>query len=323
MREAFGFVRAAPEPDALLVGGDSADAVTLDPERLAARWRARSIASDVFVPELLPLLFPPERVAALQTEIERGSDARLASTDDRPVSLLHALTVRQQVAQSVWALALGWASRHRAMLALACLVPSLLLLGLQRALGARRALVVATAHATAATGACGMAWSLMLFFSFQTRVGALYSEIGALAALFMLGLAVGAARAARGCSLRKAQAIALVAAVVVALALSVLGSLPPWPWLLAPLHGVLLVGAGAATGGLFPSAASTLLRSGVGVVGSAGLLEIADHAGAAAAALIAAVLLLPALGLVLTGLLLLVLQVLAMVAARLAPGGGH
>jgi predicted membrane-bound spermidine synthase len=322
LRDAFGVVLTAPEPDALLVAGDSADAVTLDPERLAARWRARAIESEVFAAELLPLLFPSERVAALQTEIERASEATAASTDDRPVSLLHALTVRQQVAQSSWALALGWAARHPASLALACLVPSLLLLGLQRAVGARRGLAVAAAHATAATGGCGMAWSLILFFSFQTRVGALYSEIGALSALFMLGLAAGGARAARGKSLREAQAMALGASVLLAVALSVLGSLALWPRAAGALHALLLVGAGAATGGLFPSAANALLGRGARVAGSAGWVETADHAGAALAALIAAALLLPALGLVLTGLVLVAIQTLAMVATSQAPEGG-
>jgi len=322
MREAFGFVLTAPEPDALMVAGNSADAVTLDPERLAARWRARGVQSEVFAAELLPLLFAPERMATLQTEIERASEQTAASTDDRPVSMLHALTVRQQIAQSAWALALGWSGQHRAWLVLACLVPSLLLLALQRGLRGRRALSVSAAHATAVTGGCGMVWSLMLFFSFQTRVGALYSEIGALSALFMLGLAAGGARAARGLSLRAAQAFALVASVVLAVAMSVLGSLPLWPWMLGALHALLLVGAGAATGAVFPSAASALLGRGVPVARSAGLVEIADHAGAALGALIAAVLLLPVLGLALSGLVLVAAQSLATVATWLAPSEG-
>lgn len=320
LRQAFPVVHAVAEPDALLVAGDSPVTATLDPDRLAARWRARTVASDTFVPELLPLLFPPERVAALKSDLERASRNAALSSDDRPVSLLHALTVRQQIAQSAWAPVLGWSSRHPALLALACVVPSLLLLAMQRALGRRRALAAAAVHATAITGGCGMAWSLMLFFSFQTRVGALYSEIGALSALFMLGLAAGGARSARAASLRQAQAIALVAAVLLAFGFWVLGEITAWPRLLAVLHGLLLVGAGMATGGLFPSAANALLERGRPLSGAASAIEIADHAGAALAALFAAVLLVPALGLGLTALLLIVLQGLAMGAVVTADG---
>ncbi|MBI4705449.1 MAG: hypothetical protein HY744_30510, partial [Deltaproteobacteria bacterium] len=166
----FPVVHAAPALGGLLVAGLAPAAITLAPEPLAARYRARGLTSELFAPELLPLLFPPERAAALEGELRRAAAGVDASSDDRPVSLLYALSVRQQVARSAWATVLDWAAAHPAWLVLVFLCPGLLLLFRQLALRPARDPAAAALHATAATGACGMAWSLLLFFSFQTRV---------------------------------------------------------------------------------------------------------------------------------------------------------
>ncbi len=55
----------------------------------------------------------------------------------------------------------------------------------------------AASHAVAVVGAAGMGWWLVVLFSFQTQAGALYGQLGALAAIFMLGLAIGATLAPR------------------------------------------------------------------------------------------------------------------------------
>jgi spermidine synthase len=326
LREVFPVVHAAPGPDGLLVAGNSPDSVTLDPPRLAARWRARTIQSDVFVPELLPLLFPPERVATLEGELARDAANVTSTSDDRPVSFLHALRVRQQLARSAWAGLLDWSASHPARLALAGLAPSLLLLVWLLVLRPRRGSAVAAVHATAVTGACGMAWSLMLFFSFQTRVGALYSQLGMLTGVFMLGLAAGGAWAARRVACRglllRAQAVSLAAAALLAFSFAAVGILTSWPLVLAIVHALLLAVAGGATGVLVPSAAAALLERGAQAQSAAGLVELADHGGAALAALVAAVLFVPVFGLKLAALLLVVLQALALAATAGAARGG-
>ena len=319
LREVFPVVHAAPGPDGLLVAGYASDAVTLDPQVLTSRCRRRGIASDVFVPELLPLLFPPERVATLELELAQAAASAAPTTDNRPVSFIHALTVRQQIANSGWTPLLEWASRNPVLLGLVALLPSLLLLLWQLLVRPQRALAAAVVHATAVTGACGMAWSLLLFFSLQTRVGLLYSQLGALTALFMLGLAVGGAWSTRsGASLPRAQALAVAAAALVAFAFCAFGWFAAWPAALAVAHAVLLAVAGAAAGMLFPAAASALLERGAQARVAAGLVEFADHAGAAGAALFAAVLLIPVLGLAQAAAVLVGLQLLALVVTAVA-----
>jgi hypothetical protein len=327
--EVFGVVLATPGPEALFVAGQSAAAVTLDPVTLAARWRERALASEVFVPELLALSWPKERVASLARELDRAAAAVGPTRDDRPVSFLHAITLRQEVAGSAWVPLLARAAAHPGAVAAGALVPSLVLVVWLAVLRPRRARELGALHATAVTGACGMAWSLMLFFSFQTRMGALYSELGALSAVFMLGLAWGGAWAgragARAPSLLRAQTVTLVVAALLAAALPALDRLSGWPVALGAAHVLLLGLSGVATGALLPSAARVLIASGRQPGTTAAAVALVDHLGAALAALFAAVLFVPVLGLAQTALLLFAWQLVAVLAGRLAlrPGAAR
>lgn len=294
--EVFPVVRAAPGPPGLLVAGVDPDAVTLEPERLAARYRSRGLESEVFVPELFPLRFPPERVATLERELAAGARELGPSRDDRPRALLRALVRRQELGGSGGAALLAWGAAHPGWLALATLGPSALAVLIAAARRRAAARLVAV-HATLATGAAGMALSLMLLFSYQTRVGALYSELGALSGAFMLGLGLGGAWAARGRSLLAASLAATASAAAITVALRAIDALGvPGP-ALGAAHGLLLLLAGAGTGAVFPAAAGALLARGGDARRAAASIELADHAGAALAALAAPLLLVPVLGL--------------------------
>jgi spermidine synthase len=330
LQKVFPVVHAGPGPDGLLLAGTDAAAVTLDPDLLARRFQERAIDSEVFVPQLFPILFPPERVASQQSALEEASRRYPASRDERPVSFLHAMALRQQQATSFVAPLFGRAARAAPLaIAALALLPSLLILA---RLGLRRkrngALPLAAVHALTVTGGCGMAWSLLVLFSYQTRVGALYGRIGLLAALFMLGLACGGFFLARGAELEPARARrwltvvnagALFFALLVPGALHVLGS-PALgrPGLLTLLHGLLLLVAGIATGALFPVAAGVLLAAKRGVRATASSVEAADHAGAAIAALAGGVFFIPVLGLTGSAWLLAALQAAALLGIGLA-----
>jgi len=313
---ALPVVRATPGPDTLLVAGRSADAVTLDPAVLAARWRERGVASSSFDPAVLPVLLAPDRVAAQEAALRSAEASAEASRDDRPISFLHALARRQQTTAGPWGRVVSAAGRTPpgALVALAFL-PSLALLGRLLVVGpvARRA-AAAASHAVAVVGAAGMGWWLLVLFSFQARAGALYGQLGALTAAFMLGLALGATLAPRATFARDERDGASLPGAVRALRLSV-GAAALFalalPFAIAAAgraaaggvgwallgHGALLLAAGAATGGVFPIAAEVRLAAGEGPGDAAGRLETADHVGAAAAALLGAVLFVPLLGL--------------------------
>jgi spermidine synthase len=327
LRAVFPVVRATPGPDGLLVAGFDSSAVTLDPAVLAARFRARGIASESFAPELFPLLLEPGNVAGVETALATASRRVPASSDDRPVSLLFALARRQRETASLVGRAAAALGRLPApLLGALVLLPSAALA--LRAFAARPPPRKAALHAVAATGAAGMAVSFLLLLSFQTREGALYGALGGLTAAFMLGLAAGAAAArhrvgARGPAVRPSLLAALLAAggvfSAIAVALPALAGLSTVsPFAAFGGHAGLLLLAGGATGALFPVATGVLLAEGNDAGTSAALFEGADHLGAALAALLAGVALVPALGMSATGLLAGAIVLLAAVEASRA-----
>jgi spermidine synthase len=339
LKAVFPVVRAGPGPDGILLAGPDPAAATLDPRTLADRWGVLSVAARAFAPEMFGMIFPVERVRAQEAALARAAASVPASRDGRPVSFLHALSRRQRITGG---LAGGLLSRlagiRRPVLALLPLLPSLLVLawitlGIFRKGSAhgrpgvllRRAGV----HAVGVTGACGMVWGLLLLFSFQTRAGALYGQLGLLTGLFMLGLALGGAAAARAASapvervrswLLATSGLALAFAVMVALVLPVLGRVAPGALgLTATLHGSLLLLAGAVTGSAFPAAAGAQLAAGRGAADAAGVVESADHAAAAVAALLGAVLFIPVFGLTATAYLLAAMEGVAVAVVAMTP----
>ena len=336
MRQVLPIVHATPGPDALLVAGWNAEAVTVDPAVLAERWDRRGIATDSFGGVLLPTLLPPARVAEQEAALLDASARVTPSRDDRPASFLHALARRQSMTAGPGGRVFNVAIRMSAWtIALLALAPSLLALAWLwlSAASPERRIAFAASHAVAVTGAAGMGFSLLLLLSFQTRVGALYGTLGALAAVFMLGLALGATMAHRavvsadvGREAASGLLLVLASTLVYAFAL-------PWtlraavqasaPGLISALlaHGALLLAGGVVTGALFPVASAVRLQSGDDASAAAGRLESADHAGAGAAALVGAVLLIPRLGLARTAWLLAALLVLALVGVAVARRG--
>lgn len=320
LRAAFPVVRVTPGPDSLLVAGFDAAAVTLDPSVVAARFRQRRIESSSFAAELFPLFLEPGNVARIEAALDDASRRVPPGRDDRPGSLLHALARRQRETASLPGRGLGALGRlPPVLLVTLVLLPSAAFVA--RGLAVRPSLRLTALHATAATGAAGMAVSFLLLLSYQTREGALYGALGALTAGFMLGLAAGAA-AARGVTATRRPAgrpalrlVLLLAATVFAGIAALLPALEglskgPPPLALA-VHAALLLAAGAATGALFPVVSLALLGSGQDAGAAAASFEAADHLGAAIAALLAGVVLVPALGMTATGLLAAALVLLA------------
>ena len=326
LRAVFPVVRATPGPDTLLVAGFDPGAVTLDPVLLATRFGSRRVGADAFDPGLFALLVEPVNVARLEAALEAASRAVPASRDDRPVSLLHALARRQRETASLAGRGLGALGRLPApFLAAVVLLPSALLAA--RSLRAPSRLRRAARHAVVATGAGSLAVSFLLLLSYQEREGALYGALGALTAAFLAGAAAGSAAARRLLSARAPARGALPAALggaalvfgTSALAPGVLSQLPSLPSaVVLAAHAALLLAAGSATGALFPIATDFLLDSGVDGTEAAALFESADHLGAAASALLAGVVLVPALGMRATGLLAAALVLLAAVDAARA-----
>jgi hypothetical protein len=140
-----------------------------------------------------------------------------------------------------------------------------------------------------------MGWWLLLIATWQATRGSVYSEIGALTAIFMAGLAGGAALACRWS--HPARRLTPVLAAGGTLSLLIAGGIAiRFPFVTVPL---LLIAGGALTGAAFPA---LIALSGLDVRRGAGIAFAADEVGAAAAAVIVGIIAIPWAGLTATAL---------------------
>ena len=284
--EVFPRVLAVPGENVLLVAGGAALAATVDPAELERRWRARGIADERFAPEMLELLVDPGRAADLARRIDAA--AAPANTREHPRAVLLAAGLLEARGRpSLLGLSRTLEGRPATPLGLALLVASAAVL----ALSLRRRSATATA---AVVGACSMGWWLLLIAAWQSTLGSVYAEIGALNAAFMAGLAAGSLAAARWPRAASRLPHLLLGGALLSglLAAGVAFHLP------ALTIPVLLAAGGALTGAAFAGVAELAGRG--DTRRGAGLAFAADEAGAAVAALVVGILALPWAGMTAT-----------------------
>lgn len=160
----------------------------------------------------------------------------------------------------------------------------------------------------ATTGFCGMALEILLIFVFQSLYGYVYTRMGLIVAMFMLGLVLGAssgrimARGRRWCSW---LAIAGVELLLVIFSLAIprvvgMASLPGGAdqlllWYEVAIYlAVVLIGW--AVGAEFPLGNRLFCDAGGTVGAAAAITDASDHIGAAMGCLVMGVILIPILG---------------------------
>lgn len=299
LRRVFPRVVAVPGESILLVAGGDAAELTANPDVLRERWRARHIVDPMFDPEMLELLVDPLRATDLQGVVD-AADAPV-NTINRPRAVLLAAGLQEaRSGSSLLTVSRALEGMVATPLAVAVAVAVVLVIG--------GSLVSRTTSITTAAvaGACSMGWWLLLFAAWQSTLGSVYAEVGALTAAFMAGLAAGSIAASRAEHPTARLPALLVAAAVLS------GALAAGIALVAPavVVPVLLATGGALTGAVFAGVANMAgrgqTRRGAGVAFSA------DEAGAAAAALVVGIIALPWAGMAATatGLALLALAAL-------------
>ncbi len=305
LRREFPRVLAAPGTRLTFLASDALGAPTVDPAELARRFEGRRLArSDWFTPHHFRVLLPAERVAWLRGVLARSEPA-WENTERRPVS--HLLNLR------VWDLATGgrlrgWLDAVEALniIRLAGIVLAVLLVWLviHRFLTDRRAAGWPAAAGAAVGvflfGFMGMGLEILLLYRVQNLFGYVYSMLGALVGVFMLGLAGGAwwmdrrmnwpaARMARWAFLLlpgAGMALCVTVAIVIAGRSA------------ATLAGIVvtMLSAGVLTGLYFPLAARLQMEVAGTPATVAGRINACDHLGALAGAGLTGLLFLPALG---------------------------
>jgi spermidine synthase len=303
LREVFPQLEALPGGEILLIAGGPEAQLDLDPDRLSERLRSRGLEGSELIPEMIPLFIDHERADTL-TEWLEGT-ARI-NTISRPRAVMLAGGLHEARSKpAVLRLILDLERRSAWPLAAALGIAVFCLL----AMGfSHRPPIFTTA---AAVGFGSMGWWLLLIASWQATRGSVYSEIGALTAIFMAGLAGGAGFACKWSS--PTRSLPFVLAAGATLSLLIAGGIA----ILFPLAAVpvLLIAGGGLTGAAFPGLTAL---SGHASRRGAGIAFAADEVGAAAGALVVGIFAIPWAGLTATAWGLAALQLTAIPAVLMA-----
>ena len=327
LKQVYPYVRLIPDDHTLWLASSSAGLLDVPVELLVARWEERGLEARLLTPSHIRLKLDERRrdwfwAALGQGESAVGPVRERVNRDLYPVGLLHGLAYWNALYAPGLArmyARVGRLTLWRAILPLVgCgVVLWVLVRWTARAKTAVVPLVVA------ATGFAGMAADVLIVLAFQCLYGHVYSWVGSLIAAFMGGAGLGGLlvtrRLARGkrVSLLRLEGGQVLYWALLPVALGALYAHMDRPWEPALARWALLVVngiAGVLVGSQFPLA-NALWPGG----GSSrpGLLYACDLAGAFLGAIVIAVVLVPALGILATCLLVAVLKLasLALVAA--------
>lgn len=263
-------------------------------------------------------LSPPETGPLFPAPLaeQEADEARLApmenryfiNSDLRPIGYYYTVVLWHTLTRTGQARIFDWLSKVRlwwalpvAGGALACL---LLLRVAARRTGSRADARFALVSAILTTGFSTMVLQIAILFSFQSVYGFVYEMVGFIVALFMAGLAAGAALTHRLVetkggrrSLATVQLLVALYAVVLALGIPLstgVGS----PWATFVLFSVLTFGGGVLNGAGFPLAASCCMVMGAEPDAAAGTVYGNELVGGCIGAALAGVVVAPILGVV-------------------------
>jgi len=255
-------------------------------------------------------ILEPDSVASVKEKLEgvvseENGAAPLINTDSYPVSYYYNLVIWNRLSESRWREAFDWMVEVRVWWVLPLLLILLLPLGVFSLVPPARRRRIHAKYSVlllmGLTGLFGMVVEIALLYWFQNVYGYVYSMIGLLTAMFMLGLALGAGISHRLQRYRGTRLSTLIAGgaalgfcALVAFLSSASLQFPPalamWLFLVLNLAAGLLVGA------IFTMMTFAAQELGWKPESSAGLLYGADLAGACLGSLAAGSFLIPVLG---------------------------
>lgn len=297
LKEVFPQVIAIPDDATIFLASPEPALLIKSPEEISRQLKERNLSTRLLTQQYIEYKLLSERVAHLTAYLYEAEETNL---DHRPVSTFHTLALWNVMFYPALKGAFDFALRLKLWWLLPfCL---LFLIPLSRAVKERKFSISLVSNALLTTGFAGMTFAVVVLFAFQASYGYLYHRIGVLTAAFMLGAALGGWFMNRVMGKFREDLLVLcwIELGVVTYAL-----LLPWVLLavvkLATIPGEVLfsclnLAAGFITGMEFPLASKICLRLTKNMARVTGLLYAADLWGAVLGAALAAVLLIPVLG---------------------------
>jgi spermidine synthase len=335
LKRVFANIRVIPgHGKNLFLSSNSRETLMLDRARILDRLNQRNIETDATIPW------------RMENKLHKGwqdwfaryveGRTRKVNSDFHPVGVFYSTAHWN----ALFAPSLRGVFRQLERLSLgAVAVPLFVLLLLYFLLRARnvRFARASIPFCIVTTGCAGMIFDLMLIFAFQAIYGYVFSWIGLLVAFFMAGAACGAMLTTMIVE-RTRDCLRWFAGIELAIVCWSFG----WPFLLLAVHSyqgaadvfllskvlflVLSLACGLLVGSQFPLANKLYMEKSTGVSRTAGLLYATDLLGGWIGGIAGAVVLLPVLGLVGTGiavgLVKLTSSIVLATGPGLCPGGG-
>lgn len=257
---------------------------------LINRWRSRNIKTTYFRADTLYYILWPDKLDYVRKAVQFDQNTR-TNTELRPISYLYQLMLWSSHFNSPLVAVFYSAGNINFVPALIFVFSLIIALQLLSKPGVRLPIVIAL------LGFAGMATQMIIIYTFQSLHGYLYQNIGLLTAIFMSGLAVGAALANRISDTAKSLRIVILIFALYLLLLLV--GLKFMPLYLASFLTALPVGVA------FPLAVKIQEKYVTGVGKLAGILYGADLFGSSFAAILASLFFIPVYGTINTGVIAL------------------
>ena len=324
-REVFPSVQVIPGDVNFILASASKDSGPLLPELFIGRLRERKIATHFLTESQIRLKLDSQRRHWLEDSLRRGEAVKL-NRDANPSGLYYGIAYWNAQfhpwVQTLWGKVKGLHLWHLALLLSLLTCGALPLRRRNEEVRGGGALIVLVA----ASGFFGIAFSVLLIFSFQTLYGYAYHWIGLLIAAFMTGLALGSWTMTRNLEKIRKFFLTMVGIEMLMVLFATTGIIllallysPAWGQrLISGMRSAFLLLSGLAgylVGLEFPLSSVIFSGRGEGVTRTAGILYAADLFGAWAGSLLVGVLFIPVLGILRTcaGILFLKLASLSLI----------
>ena len=336
LKSVFAHVLPAGERLLLFFASQAGDRISVDPERLRARYLERAVDTEAFSPGHFEVLLqdgPLRRVNWILRHHGRGPRAHLdppepgplfpgpiedqereerslppahrrtfINSDFRPVGYYYTLLFWNVLARKDHAGWLQWIARVESWWILPPAAAVLLAAWILRRTGPPGAdLRFAVGIAVFTTGMSTMALQIALLLSFQSVYGFVYERIGLIVAIFMGGLLAGAAATRRRAAAGRPGLLAGVQGLLAASAALIAVALP-WaaaitvPAAVFALFAALTFAAGLLNGLDFPIATACAFAMNRRAEKSVGMVYGIELLGACAGAMLAGAIVAPVLG---------------------------
>jgi spermidine synthase len=316
-REVFDNILIIPGTHAVLIGSKSKQPLISQPDSLAHRYETAGISSEYFSEYMYEELMLPERIRFITNTLESVRNHRI-NTDTYPVTYYFDLLLWNRFLHGDNRF-FSSITRTGIFVVGALAVGILLIIILVRRRQIEKRERNALAIIIACGGMIGMALNLLLLLNFQETFGSIYEMLGAMSAVSMFGLSLGAMFIVRIIKRHKMKFILLI--VLIAL-LSVVLLLPQLLHLLLHVHSmpftlIITMFCGGLIGMLF-GIVNRLYSHHTTDLGS---VYAYDVLGSSVGALIACSVLLPVLGIQEMTMFLALVLVPAIIAAIITQRG--